>query len=71
MRRFWGPFIVALVVLVAGFFITSVSMASYHDRSLKQEWQSWFATEETVDDSADTSLEDVEITLPDETVPEE
>ena len=68
MRRFWGPFIVALVVLVAGFFITSLSMASYHDRSLKEEWNSWTA-EETVK-TEDNPL-DVEVTLPGEIVPEE
>lgn len=68
MRRFWGPFIVALVVLVAGFFIVSLSMASYHDRSLKEEWNSWIA-EETVK-TEDNPL-DVEVTLPGEIVPEE
>lgn len=52
MRKFWGPFFIAVIILVATFFITSVSMASYHDHTIVDEWRSWLpAQEEVVEDN--------------------
>lgn len=41
MKKFWLIFSIVLVVLVAGFFITSLVLANIHDVSMIEEWQSW------------------------------
>lgn len=58
MSKFWFALLVAIVVIVGGFFVTSLSMASIHEQSLVDEWKSWIpAQEETVDNAEDTNLE--------------
>lgn len=66
MKRFWSSFFIALIVLVAGFFITSVSMASYNNHSLTDEWHSWLPAQEKVEDEVPD--DDVSIELPAEEV---
>lgn len=64
MKRFWSSFFIALVVIIAGFFITSVSMASFHNQTIVDEWRSWLPAQEKVvdeeisDDEISTEVED-------------
>ena len=68
MRKFWGPFFISLILIIATFFITSVSMASYHDHTIIDEWRSWLpAQEETVEteevEDEDATTEVLELDL--------
>lgn len=44
--------IVAIIVVVAAFFIVSLVMASFHKVGIVEEWQSWFNAIKPVGDAA-------------------
>lgn len=59
MKAFWISVLV-LIIAIGGFFVTSLCLANNNDRTLKEEWNSWFTVEETVEDeeNSDVVIED-------------
>ena len=60
MKAFWIT-VLCFVIAIGGFFVTSLCLANNNDRTLKEEWKSWFAVEETVETPEDEETEDVVI----------
>jgi len=58
MKTFWIC-LLFLILLVGGFFTTSLCLANENNRTLKEEWKSWFAVEEIVETPEDEETEDV------------
>jgi len=55
MNKGFKGFLIGLLVIVAGFFITSLCLASVNNHSVVDEWKSWFPKEEAevvVEDTA-------------------
>ena len=56
--------ILCLIISVVGFFVTSLCLANFNDRSLKEEWESWKPVQEEtveteeVEDSDEIIVED-------------
>lgn len=48
MKAFWIT-VLCFIIAVGGFFVTSLCLANNNDRTLKEEWNSWFRVEETVE----------------------
>ena len=72
MNKGFKGFLIGLLVLVAGFFITSLSMASVDGHSIVDEWKSWFPQEqieETIETEEDTTED--EVVVEEETTEEE
>jgi len=60
MKVFWISVLV-LIIAIGGFFVTSLCLANNNDRSLKEEWNSWFTVEETVETPEDEEDSDIVI----------
>ena len=57
MKTFWISVLV-LVLLFGGFMTTSLCLANNNDRTLKEEWKSWFTAEEVVENEDSEDLEE-------------
>lgn len=58
MKTFWVSVLV-LILLAGGFMTTSLCMANNNDRTLKEEWNSWFTAEEVVETEENEDLDNV------------
>lgn len=56
MKKWVGYLFLAILIVVALFFVVSLIMASFHNQGIVAEWQSWFdgikSSKETVETAA-------------------
>lgn len=58
MKTFWVS-VLCLIIVIGGFFVTSLCLANNNDRTLKEEWNSWFTAEEVVETEENEDLDNV------------
>lgn len=57
MKTFWVS-VLCLIIVIGGFFVTSLCLANNNNRTLKEEWNSWFTIEEKVDTETEEETEE-------------